>query len=200
MLAHLLRVGDSVALLRSARSRSHALHLLDRQEQVVIDRLRRLLDDAKVSYETVPHGEAFTAQEIAASVHVSGRELAKTIIVKGESGRFYMAVIPASSRIDFEELTNRTGEPHLTLAPEREFEPLFPDCETGTMPPFGGLYNLPVHVDRSFGSLPDIVFEAGNHHEVVRMRLSDYTRLAGPMFGHFSLPWSSSSQIETSSR
>lgn len=98
-----------------------------------------------------------------------------------------------------DRLRRLLNEPLLTLAPEREFEPLFPDCETGTMPPFGGLYNLPVYVDRAFASIPDIVFEAGSHHEVVRIRLSDYTRLAGPIFGHFSFPWPSSSQPETSS-
>lgn len=173
----------------------------------MIDRLRRFLDDANVQYQTLPHREAFTAQEIAASTHVSGRQLAKSVIVKGESGGFYMAVIPAASRLDLDELARTAGERTVTLANERELQPLFPDCETGAMPPFGGLYGIPVYLDRSLAlgagaeaegpsKVPDIVFEAGNHHEAVRMRFSDYVTLARPTLGVFSYPWISPPQPE----
>jgi Ala-tRNA(Pro) deacylase len=162
----------------------------------MIDRLRRSLDDANVPYETLVHREAFTAQEIAANTHVSGRQLAKTLILKADSGRLYMAVIPASSRLDFDELAPLTGERRLSLAGEQEFASSFPDCETGAMPPFGGLYGIPVYVDRSFASVRDIVFEAGNHHEAVRMRFSDYTKVANPVIGQFSYPWISPLQPE----
>ncbi len=155
----------------------------------MIPRLQKALDDAGVHYDTIPHQEAFTAQEIAANVHVSGRQLAKAVILKSERGRFVMAVIPASSRLDMDELERVTGEPRLSLAAESDLATLFPDCEVGAMPPFGRLYDIDVFADRSFSTIPDIVFEAGNHHEAVRVKYDDFERLARPELGTFSYAW-----------
>jgi len=43
--------------------------------------LIEFLDINGISYETIRHEEAITAQEIAAAAHVSGHELAKTVII-----------------------------------------------------------------------------------------------------------------------
>jgi Ala-tRNA(Pro) deacylase len=62
---------------------------------------------------------------------------------------------------------------------------LFPDCETGAMPPFGQLYGLPVWVDACFPKAGEFAFQAGNHHEVVRMQYAEYERLARPVVAEF---------------
>ncbi len=41
------------------------------------------------------------------------------------------------------------GATHAVLASEQEFKDRVPDCETGAMPPFGNLYDLPVFADES---------------------------------------------------
>ena len=73
----------------------------------------------------------------------------------------------------------------LALATEEDLARLFPDCEVGAMPPFGGLYGLPVYVDSCFRQVPEFVFQGGNHHEVVAMSFADYLRLAEPLVGQF---------------
>jgi Ala-tRNA(Pro) deacylase len=62
---------------------------------------------------------------------------------------------------------------------------LFPDCELGAVPPFGHLYGMPVYVDACLSQAPAIVFQAGNHHEAVRMAYPEYARLAKPLLGEF---------------
>jgi Ala-tRNA(Pro) deacylase len=57
---------------------------------------------------------------------------------------------------------------------------VFPDCETGAMPPFGNLYGLPVYVDRHLARERELVFQAGNHREAVRVEYSDFERLVHP--------------------
>ena len=47
------------------------------------------------------------------------------------------------------------------LQSQAEFAPVFPDCETGAMPPFGNLYGLPTYVDQHLAVEDYIVFEAG---------------------------------------
>ena len=109
-------------------------------------RLQQLLTERHVRFETIPHLRAFTAQETAESAHISGQELAKTVMAKLD-GKLVMVVVPATRRIDFERLRRMAGAHSAELAHEDEFRDLFPDCEIGAMPPFGNLWGLPVYVD-----------------------------------------------------
>ncbi|MCL4547816.1 MAG: deacylase, partial [Bacteroidetes bacterium] len=44
--------------------------------------LKEFLDKNKIKYVTIKHSLAFTAQEIAASAHIKGTEMAKTVLIK----------------------------------------------------------------------------------------------------------------------
>ena len=148
-------------------------------------KLKKYLDDNRVKYITTHHSPAYTAQEIAATVHVPGQELAKSVIVKID-GKFAMAVLPASYKIDFKLLKKAAGAKKVELATEDEFKGLFPECELGAMPPFGNLYDLPVYVAESLVEDEQIVFNAGTHTEVIRMSYKDFERLVQPKVLRFS--------------
>ena len=151
------------------------------------ERLHKLLERNKVQYEVLPHREAFTAEEVASTSHVAGRLLAKPVIVREAEGRWYMAVVSAHEHVSLATIHRVTGRPKGRLATEEELRRLFPDCELGAMPPIGALYGIPSYLDEGFRRNQDIYFQAGNHHEVVRMRFADYERLAGPFLGEFTL-------------
>src|SRR3990170_328866 len=106
----------------------------------VVERLEDVLKKNNIQYKTVAHQEAYTAQEIAAAIHVPGKELAKVVMVKAKD-RFVMTVMPASWRVDFKKLKEALNEKDLRLATEEEFKAMFPDCEPGAEPPFGNLYH-----------------------------------------------------------
>lgn len=148
-------------------------------------RLAEYLDREQASYDTRQHAEAFTAQEVAAKSHVPGRDVAKVVVVRGETGAYLMAVLPAPCRLDLEALAAAAGVGRLSLAAEAEVRPLFPDCEAGAMPPFGRLYGLAVYVDACFPKTERLFFPAGNHHEVVGMSYPEFVRLASPVVGEF---------------
>lgn len=150
------------------------------------ERLSELLRQRGVTAEILPHREVFTAQEVAHSSRVSGRNLAKVIVLRDEAQTFLMAVIPAHEHVDVDELKHITGRKGLELASEEELRRLFPDCELGAMPPFGHLYGLPMFVDPCLVE-EDVYFQAGNHHEIVRMRHADFVRLARPFEGKLCL-------------
>jgi Ala-tRNA(Pro) deacylase len=135
---------------------------------------------------TISHSAAFTAQEIASLVHIRGRELAKTVIVKVD-GKMAMAVLPASHKVETTLLKTAAGAASVGLATELEFKALFPDCETGAMPPFGNLYGLQVFVEESLATDEEIAFNAGSHSELVRMAYKDFERLVHPTVAKFSL-------------
>ena len=150
-----------------------------------VERVLRLLETGGVAFETLPHREAYTAQGVAAAVHVSGWNLAKVLVVRAPGEGPSMIVLPASCRLDLAALARALGKPSVALVPETEMASLFPDCETGAMPPFGQLYGLPVWVDACFPKAGEFAFQAGNHHEVVRMRYAEYERLAKPVVAEF---------------
>ena len=141
-------------------------------------RLKALLDENKVQYTLMTHSPAYTAQAAAATLHVPGKELAKTIVVRaGEETS--LAVLPASYRVNLTTLGAILGKT-VRLATEQEFADLFPDCELGAMPPFGQLYNLSVYVDQALAADEEIVFNAGTHRDAIRMGYRDFERLAKP--------------------
>lgn len=144
-----------------------------------VKRLREFLDSRHVKYVTVSHSRAFTAQDVAESSHVSGKELAKTVMVLLD-GRMAMAVVPAASRVDLDRLKRAAGAQHAELANEKDFKSLFPECEPGAMPPFGTLYGLPTYASDLLARQPQIAFSAGTHTELIRMAYGDFERLAQP--------------------
>ena len=144
-----------------------------------VARLKRYLDQNGIKYVTVSHSPAYTAQEIAARAHVSGWELAKTVIVNID-GVFAMTVLPASEHVDFDLLEAELDADNARLAEEREFKHLFPNCDVGAMPPFGNLYGLKTYVAPELAEDEEIVFSAGSHTELIRMAYDDFERLAQP--------------------
>ena len=151
-----------------------------------IRRLRDYLDSYQVRYFVISHSPAYTAQEIAASAHVSGRTFAKTVMVSVD-GKMAMVVLPASRQLDFELLRALCGTRHVALAGEQEFSGLFPECEIGAMPPFGNLYGMEVYADDELDEAEEITFNAGAHTELLRMSWSDYRRLVNPLLARLSL-------------
>ncbi len=150
-----------------------------------VEKLKNYLDENNIKYITIKHSPAYTAQQIAASAHVSGKELAKTVMVKLD-GKMAMAVLPASYHIDFKLLEEASGALKVSLAEEDEFKDMFPDCETGAMPPFGNLYGMDVYVARSLAEDEEIFFNAGTHSELIRLSYNDFERLVKPKVLKFS--------------
>jgi Ala-tRNA(Pro) deacylase len=149
-------------------------------------KLKDFLDRENVRYVSIYHSIAYTSQEIAASVHVKGREMAKTVMVKLD-GKLAMAVLPASHQIDFEHLKRASGAQDAVLATEKEFEDLFPDCDIGAMPPIGNLYGMDVFVAQALTQDKEIAFNAGSHYELIKLGYKDFERVVNPKISDFSV-------------
>lgn len=150
-----------------------------------VEKLKRFLDESGVQYETLPHPEAFTAQETAAAAHVPGKDMAKTVMVTLD-GDMAMVVLPATRRVSLDRVKEVTGATAVALADEAEFGEMFPSCEPGAMPPFGNLWDIAVFVDHRLREDERIAFPAGTHHELVRLAYSDYERLVDPVVAELS--------------
>ncbi|HVJ06246.1 MAG TPA: YbaK/EbsC family protein [Candidatus Saccharimonadales bacterium] len=150
-----------------------------------IQKLRQFLDENLVKYVVISHSMAYTSQGVAASAHISGNELAKTVMLK-KDGELCMAVLPASRHVSLSAFAKITNSEDVSLASEREFKDRFPDCEVGAMPPFGNLYGLPVYADSSLARDKEIAFNAGSHLELIQLAYSDFERLVQPIIVNFA--------------
>ena len=85
--------------------------------------------------EHLTHTPVMTAQDLAAAEHVSGRHVAKPVVVKLD-GQLAMAVVAASERVNLAALEEALGVP-AELAAEQEFAERFAPCEAGADGPAG---------------------------------------------------------------
>ncbi len=144
-----------------------------------VQKIKQFLDEHKVKYTIISHSAAYTAQEIAESAHIPGRELAKTVVVDIDDKKA-MVVQPATSMVNLGRLKKAIGATNVSLAEEKDFQTLFPDCEVGAMPPFGNLYGMDVYVSESLTLDDEIAFNAGSHTELIRLAYSDFASLVEP--------------------
>jgi len=150
-----------------------------------VKKLKDFLDSNNIKYITISHSQAYTAQQIAASAHISGKELAKTVIVKVD-GKMAMAVLPATHKVDFDLLKIAVNAKTVELASEQEFQDMFPGCNVGAMPPFGNLYGMDVFVAETLIKDQEIAFNAGSHTELIRLAYKDFEGLVKPRVVKFS--------------
>jgi Ala-tRNA(Pro) deacylase len=150
-----------------------------------VKKLKEFLDSSGVRYVSIVHSMAYTAQEIAATTHIPGKEIAKTVMVKLD-GKMAMAVLPASYKVDFDLLKKAAGVGKVELASEEEFKGIFPECEIGAMPPFGNLYGMDVFVAESLAEDKEISFNAGSHTELIKLAYMDFENLVAPTKLKFS--------------
>lgn len=145
-----------------------------------LDKLTKYLDENDIKYVVVKHSKAYTAQEVAASAHIPGKEMIKTVMVKVD-GDIKMVVLPSTHDVDFDAIKDNFDAESVELAAENEFENLFPGSELGAMPPFGNFYDMKTYVAEVLTEDEEIAFNAGTHRELIKMNFSDYEELVQPI-------------------
>jgi Ala-tRNA(Pro) deacylase len=151
-------------------------------------KLKEHLDREGVPYSHHIHADAYTTQEVAAAAHVPGREMLKSVILKADD-KLVMAVLSANQIANLDILKEEIGCQTLRLATEDEFREAFPTCHVGAMPPFGNIFSVPTYCELTLDRNRDVEFNAGSHHDTIRMSFADFRRLANPQFVHFTEPY-----------
>jgi Ala-tRNA(Pro) deacylase len=172
-------VRESIRLIYNGRWR------LNKEIVMATRRIREFLDGSKVKYVVISHSPAYTAQEVAASTHIPGRRVAKTVIVNLD-GKLAMAVVPASHGVEMDLLRSISGARHACLADKAEFADRFEGCQVGSMPPFGNLFGMETFVDKDLACEEFICFNAGTHTDLIALEFHDYRKLVNPRLAHLS--------------
>lgn len=148
-------------------------------------RLENYLRDHRAPYSLHHHPPAFTAQAVAESEHISGKSMAKVVIVF-KDGTMTMLALPANLRVNLTKAAKALSVREIRLAHEDEFQAAFPDCDVGAMPPFGNLYDIETYVDKNLEESAEIVFNAGTHEDTIHLQYADFERLVHPKVAEFA--------------
>lgn len=143
------------------------------------EQLTTYLSERQVPFTIHEHQLAYTAEDVAAVEHISGRLVAKAVMGFADD-QLVMLLLPASYVVDRAQAATALGACEVRLAAEHEFTAVFPDCEIGALPVFGNLYHVPLYVDTSLTADETITFPAGTHTESITIRYADFERLAKP--------------------
>lgn len=134
--------------------------------------LKHYLNGSGISFDTIKHPYAPTTQKAAEAAHIPGHRLAKGILLADSLG-YLLAVLPSPLHIDIDELNEMLNR-NLELVDEEEIPQLFPDCDSGAVPPVGEPFKLEVALDTKLCDEPDIYFEAGDHVDLIHVKGTDF--------------------------
>lgn len=147
--------------------------------------LKNYLQRHHTDFEVTMHSRTGCSMETAATAHVPGDRLAKSVLLKDELG-YVMAVLPSTCHVAVGALNRRMGR-HFRLAEERELAMLFRDCEPGAVPAIGPAYDLKTVIDERITTARDVYFEAGDHEELIHMSMDQFiTLMDGTEWAQFS--------------
>ena len=138
-----------------------------------------ILQRNNIPYEEMEHPFSVTAQQTARLAHISGKRLAKSVVVEIDD-QLAEVVLHADESVDLMALKDQTGAEHVRIVGEREFADRFPDCEFGAVPALGNLYGMPVYVSESLLHDDAIVVNPGSHRKLVKMMMADFKRITHP--------------------
>ena len=152
--------------------------------------VKSYLVENQVAYDVIAHRHSASSLGSAGEAHILPGRLAKAVLLEDEfePERFYMAVVPASNRVEMARLSRQIGRP-VHLATEQDAAGVFPDCEPGAIPAIGPAYGLETVLDDSLMEQADLYFEAGDHEHLVHLETRELFWLLGDcVHGEFSRP------------
>lgn len=147
--------------------------------------IQDLLTQHDCWFETFEHEPVRTSEEAAAvRPGYTLNQGAKALIVRwrksSQEAQFVMFVFPAGKKLDNRRARTLLGGGDIRFASEEDVLQLTDGVQPGAVPPFGGLFGLPVYADRTLFANEKIVFNAGDRRFSVAMRSSDYLTLGAP--------------------
>ncbi|MGI9534668.1 MAG: aminoacyl-tRNA deacylase [Thermodesulfobacteriota bacterium] len=155
-------------------------------------KLKDYLNKNNINYTNYYHNPIFETKELVKNLDLPEKDFTKTNIFQTEDG-FVMTVIPIGQKVDLGLFKNASSKTKVKLANLDQINTIFPDCEQGTIPPLGNLFDLPVYVSPALNKCHEIIFHAGTHTETIKMKYEDFQKLVNPKINKISKPAQKSS-------
>jgi Cys-tRNA(Pro)/Cys-tRNA(Cys) deacylase len=138
----------------------------------------RILDSLGIPYELREYDvdpADLSAETVAAKIGMPAEQVFKTLVVRGDRGGVYLAVIPGNSELDAKALARVTGDRRVELAALKEVQP-FTGYIRGGVTALGAKKNYPVYIDETAQLFDVISVSAGVRGTQMLLAPDDYLR------------------------
>lgn len=144
----------------------------------IAEKLRVYLKAQEAKYSLRRHPHTSSSMETAEAAHIPGDCLAKGVVLKDADG-YLLVVVPSDYHVELGRL-NHLLKREMEMVDENDLVTLFPDCETGAVPPIGFAYGVDTIWDTSLGDKESVWFEAGDHESLVHLSGRQFHELMAP--------------------
>ena len=155
-----------------------------KEKNAVFEKIIGLLNMKGIKYEVMEHKPVYTSKEAAEIRGTELRQGCKALICRTEKG-FVQAVVSGDKELDFEKLKNIMKVKNVELADAKQVKKVS-DCNMGSVPPFGNLFNIPVYLDKKVTENKVAAFNAGSHTRSIKMSGKDLIKVTGAKVEEFS--------------
>ncbi|HXA65762.1 MAG TPA: Cys-tRNA(Pro) deacylase [Bryobacteraceae bacterium] len=139
----------------------------------------RILDNLGVAYELREYAvdpDDLSAETVAAKIGLPAEQVFKTLVVRGDRGGVYLAVVPGNNEVDGKALARLTGDRRVELVPLKEVQQLTGYIRGGVTA-LGAKRDYPVYADETIELFEVISVSAGIRGTQVLLAPGDYLRV-----------------------
>ena len=138
----------------------------------------RILDSLGIHYELRDYAvdpDDLAAETVAAKIGMPAEQVFKTLVVRGDRGRIYLAVIPGNCELDLKALARVTGDRRAELAALKDVQPLTGYIRGGVTA-LGAKKDYPAYIDETAQLFDLISVSAGVRGAQMVLAPDDYRR------------------------
>ena len=138
----------------------------------------RILDSLGISYKLREYAvdpDDLSAESVAAKIGLPAEQVFKTLVVRGDRGGVYLAVVAGNNEVDGKALARLTGDRKVELVPLKEVQQLTGYIRGGVTA-LGAKREYPVYADEMIELFDVISVSAGVRGTQVLLSPGDYLR------------------------
>ncbi|HTA71865.1 MAG TPA: Cys-tRNA(Pro) deacylase [Bryobacteraceae bacterium] len=142
----------------------------------------RILDNLGIGYELREYTvdpDDLSAETVAAKIGMPVEQVFKTLVVRGDRGGVYLAVVAGNNEVDGKALARLTGDRKVELVPLKEVQQLTGYIRGGVTA-LGAKRDYPVYADETMELFDVISVSAGVRGTQVLLAPGDYVRAVKP--------------------
>jgi Cys-tRNA(Pro)/Cys-tRNA(Cys) deacylase len=148
----------------------------------------RILDSLGISYELREYQvdpSHLEAEVVAAKIGMPAEQVFKTLVVRGDRGGVYLAVIPGNQELDPKALARISGDRHVELVPLKDVTALTGYIRGGVTV-LGCRKEYPVYADETIELFDVVSVSAGQRGTQILLNPQDYVRVVKAVVGPIS--------------
>ncbi len=161
------------------------------QKKIFPKKLSDYLKSKGFDPKVLEHRTAYTAIDAANTLKKKLNEIIKSLLVKADD-YYYIVCLPADHNLDFKKIKsaveNEVGKKvKAVLIPDEKTMSKVLKIKDEGLTAFGGLYKVPVILEKKLSGLRKGIFSSGNFHHSIEMGIKEFTGLENAILANFGI-------------